>query len=131
MELKINIGQADGTTTQLTVENAAGLRGLKIGDTFKGEIIDKTGYEFEITGGSNKSGLPMRKDVQGTQQRKILLAGGVGYKPKRHGMRTRKSVAGNTVAESTSQLNVKVTKAGKQPLTEQPESAEDAAPAEE
>jgi|AntRauTorckE6833_2_1112554.scaffolds.fasta_scaffold100093_1 small subunit ribosomal protein S6e len=127
MELKINIGQADGTTTQITVDDAKGLQGLKIGQTFKGELIDKTGYEFEITGGSNKSGLPMRRDVDGTAQRRVLLTGGVGYKPKRRGLRVRKSVAGNTVGLRTSQLNVKVTKAGKESLTEQPEAEEEPA----
>lgn len=124
MELKINIGQADGTTTQLTLEDAKALHGLKIGDTFKGELLDKPGYVFKITGGSNNSGVPMRRDVEGVAQRKILISGGVGYKPQRAGMRVRKSVAGNTVGARTAQLNVKVDKAGKQPLTEEPAQEE-------
>ena len=120
MELKVNIGQADGTTTQLTIPDAKNLHGLKLGDTLKGELIDKPGYEFLITGGSNNSGVPMRRDVEGPGQRKILISGGVGFKPTRKGIRVRKSVAGNMVGARTAQLNVKVTKAGKQPLTEAP-----------
>lgn len=129
MELKINIGQADGTTTQLTLANAKPLQGKKIGDTFKGEILDKPGYEFTITGGSNNSGVPMRKDVDGVAQRKILISGGVGFKPSRKGMRVRKSVAGNTIGPRTAQVNARVSKAGKNPLTEAP--AEEEAPSEE
>lgn len=129
MELKINIGQADGTTTQLTLADAKPLQGKKIGDTFKGEILDKPGYEFTITGGSNNSGVPMRKDVEGVAQRKILISGGVGFKPSRKGMRVRKSVAGNTIGPRTAQVNARVSKAGKNPLTEEPTAEE--APSEE
>lgn len=121
MEIKLNIGLPDGTTTQIPITESKTLHGLKIGDTFKGELVDKTGYEFQITGGSNASGTPMRKDVIGSTQRKVLLSGGVGYKKTRKGMRVRKSVAGNTVGEKTAQLNVKAVKVGKQPLTEQAE----------
>ena len=125
MELKINIGQADGTTHQFTLENSKPLQGKQIGDTFKGEVIDKPGYVFTITGGSNASGVPMRKDVQGDRQRKILISGGVGYKPSRKGIRVRKSVAGNTIGPKTAQVNAKVEKAGSKPLTEAPEEASD------
>ncbi|MFT4249825.1 MAG: S6e family ribosomal protein [Candidatus Woesearchaeota archaeon] len=129
MELKINIASPNGTTKQLTVADAKALHGLKIGETFKGEMIDKTGYEFTITGGSNNSGLPMRWDVEGPGQKKILITGGVGHKPKRQGQRVRKTVAGNTVGAKTSQLNVKVTKEGKTPLFE--EAQQETTPTEE
>ncbi len=126
MELQINIGQADGSTTQITLEEATPLYGKKIGETIKGELLDKPGYEFRITGGSNNSGVPMRKDVDGDQQRKILVSGGVGFKPKRKGIRARKSVAGNTVGERTAQLNIQVTKKGKEPLTAPAQEDEEA-----
>lgn len=118
MEIKLNIGQEDGTSTQLTLSEGQPLYGKKIGDTVAGEVIDKPGYEFQITGGSNNSGVPMRWDVSGSAQRKILLSGGVGYKKKRRGTRVRKSVAGNTIGARTAQVNMKVTKTGKAPLTE-------------
>ena len=56
--------------------------GKKIGDKIKGEVLDYTGYEFEITGGSDKSGFPMRKDAQGQLKKKILAVSGVGLNRK-------------------------------------------------
>lgn len=131
MELKINIGQSDGTTTQFTLEESKPLQGKRIGDTFKGEVIDKPGYVFTITGGSNSSGVPMRRDVDGSAQRKILISGGVGYRPKRHGLRVRKSVAGNTIGPRTVQVNARVEKAGDSPLTEAAASDEQEASSED
>ena len=92
--------------------------GMKIGDNFKGEIIDLSGYEFVITGGSDRSGFPMRKGVHGSKRIKIFVKGGVGFKPKRKGERRRKSICGEVVSDLTSQINVKVTKEGKKKLDE-------------
>ena len=135
-EFKLVIGDPKtGKTVQKEAkENAAdAFLGLKIGQTVKGEVIDLTGYEFEITGGSDYAGFPMRKDVPGQQRKRILAVTGVGVnnkkkyrKPKKKGMRTmkgmrsRKMVAGNTVYERTAQINLKVLKAGKGPLVEAP-----------
>lgn len=131
MELKINVSEKDGKTTPITIPSSKPLHGIKIGDSFKGELIDKTGYVFVVTGGSDASGFPMRADVQGSAKKKILLTGGVGYRPKRKGLRVRKTVAGNMVGERTSQLNVRIDKAGKQPLVEAPKEEETAEAAEE
>lgn len=96
--------------------------GKKIGETFKGELLDMTGYEFEITGGSDKSGFPMRKDLPGTLRKKILAVSGVGVKRARKGQRQRKTVSGNTIFEKTIQINVKVLKAGKVNIFEEPKA---------
>jgi len=99
------------------------LFGLKIGSIVKGELLDLPGYEFEITGGSDYAGFPMRRDVAGIARKKIWGVGGVGIRKlkKRKGTRQRKTVAGNTVYEKTSQLNMKVIKEGKVPLGEDKE----------
>ncbi len=129
MELKINVGNPKtGHTTPLTLAEPKPLFGLKMGSTFKGEMIDKTGYEFKIVGGSDNAGFPMRRDVEGAVRRKVLLAGGVGFRSKRKGMRSRRTVAGNTVGPNTAQLNVIIVKEGKQPLVEPPQEE---APAEQ
>jgi small subunit ribosomal protein S6e len=96
--------------------------GKKIGDKINGELLDYTGYEFEITGGSDSSGFPMRRDVIGTMRKKILAIQGVGLKRKvsitkkgklkHYGARQRKTVAGNTVGTATAQINIKITKEG-------------------
>ncbi|MFT4326288.1 MAG: 30S ribosomal protein S6e [Candidatus Woesearchaeota archaeon] len=123
MGLKIVIADPKaGKSLQKEVEDAKFLMGLKIGNTFKGENLDLTGYEFKITGGSDASGFPMRKDIEGSKRVKILAVKGVGLKEKRKGQRQRKTVAGGTISQNTAQLNVIVTKAGSQSLFEEPAS---------
>jgi len=84
--------------------------GKKIGDIVDGSVLGLNKYELEITGGSDKQGFPMRRGVHGTVRKKILLSGGVGYRPKRKGVRRRKSIRGEIVSEEIVQLNLKVIK---------------------
>ncbi len=119
VDIKVNIANPkDGKTykKEISADNAKPFFGLKIGDKLKGELLDMSGYEFVITGGSDRCGFPMRRDLPGSARKKVLISGGVGLRAKRKGMRIRKSVAGNTVSDQTAQLNIKVTKVGKEPL---------------
>lgn len=97
-------------------KEASSLVGLKIGSKVSGDKIELAGYEFEISGGSDNCGFPMRKDLEGTARKKILIVGGVGLHSKRKGMKKRKTVAGNTISNSTSQINMKILKYGKAEL---------------
>lgn len=130
-ETKINIGDKKTQKTYnkvLTPEQLTALSGKKIGETFKGDLIDLPGYEIEICGGSDNAGFPMRKDVNGTGRKKILIVGGVGLnKTKYKGSKIRKMVSGNTVGENTAQINTKVTKWGKDPIEPVEEAAEEKA----
>lgn len=120
-----------------------GILGKKIGEKFNGNVAGLEGYELEVTGGSDKDGFPMRKDVDGSGRKKILLSGGVGFKPDLEGQRKRKSIRGNTVSEDLAQVNCKVVKDGKDKLDklfagakeeegdEKPAEAKEEAPAEE
>ncbi|MDP2749422.1 MAG: S6e family ribosomal protein [Nanoarchaeota archaeon] len=97
--------------------NASSINGLKIGQTFKGESVDLPGYEFEITGGSDIAGFPMRKDVRGSVRKKIPIVKGIGLRRnKRKGLRVLKTVAGNTIYEKTAEVNVKILKEGREKL---------------
>jgi small subunit ribosomal protein S6e len=124
-------------------DSAKPLIGLKLGDTFKGESIDLPGYEFKVTGGSDYAGFPMRADVQGQARKSITAVKGVGVKnklrrpnPKKkgwrtmEGMRQKKTVAGNTIHAKTAQVNVKITKMGRDSIfPEKPaEGKKEAAP---
>ena len=132
--VKIVIGHKSGKTKQVELADNKVLAGKKIGDTFKGELMDLPGYEFKITGGSDESGFPMRRDVDSSSKKAILIVGGVGLKKlERKGNRKRKTVAGNTVSLTTAQLNVAVVKEGAQSLFEEPKAEEVAedAPAKE
>lgn len=128
-EIKVNVGDPkSGKTVTFTIPEEDGKQfyGKKIGDAFKGELIGRAGYELEITGGSDRAGFPMRRDVNSTGRHKLLITKSTGNQQTEKGVRIRKTVAGNTVYEETSQINAKVVKAGKAPLVEEP-----AAPAEE
>ena len=124
----------EGKAIQKEEEDSKCLMRMKIGQTFKGEPLDLTGYEFEITGRSDKIGFPMRKDAEGSVRRKVLSAVKcVGISVKRKGQKVRQNVAGNTISLDTAQVNVKVIKHGTKSLFEAPAEeapAEGEAPAE-
>jgi len=84
----------------------------------EGAIIGLKGYKLQIRGGTDKDGFPMRKDVHGTERRRILISSGPGFKKKRKGERRRKGVRGNVISEFIEQVNVKVTKQGDKKLEE-------------
>ena len=116
---KLVIGTKDGKSYQreATEASAESFLGKKIGDAVSGEGLGLAGYELQITGGSDYCGFPMRRDVQGPARRKIFAVSGVGLKKKGKGLRIRKTVAGNTIHDKTAQVNLKVIKAGPEPLT--------------
>lgn len=104
---------------QKEVEEAgSGLVGKKIGEKVSGDFLGLSGYELEITGGSDKQGFPMRMDVDGIGRKRALLSGGVGFHPKIKGQRKRRSVRGNTISAQISQINVKVVKYGPKKIEE-------------
>jgi len=95
---------------ELEGERAVPLIGRKIGDVLDGAIVGLAGHKILITGGTDSSGFPMRPDIHGGVKTKILVSGGVGYKPKEKGKRIRKTVRGNTITEDTVQINMKIIK---------------------
>ncbi len=122
-EFKLSIGDPkSGKTIQIEVkdENAAAFLNKKIGDKIKGEVIDKPGYELEITGGADYCGFPMRKDLEGPIRKKVMITEGVGIRNPNKGIRKRKTVCGNTIHEKITQISMKVVKYGKTPLVETP-----------
>jgi small subunit ribosomal protein S6e len=92
--------------------------GLTIGDDLDGKLVGLDGYTLKITGGSDKNGFPMRKDVNGQRRIKSLLSGGVGYKPKSKGIKRRKTVRSNMVSDDIVQINTIITKTGNKPIAD-------------
>ena len=117
MAFKIVVSEKE-LSYQLEVDNAKQLNGLKIGEEFDGQIVGLDGYTLKITGGSDKNGFTMKKDVSGTRRIKSLLTGGIGYHPKADGVKRRKTVRGNTIAEDIVQINTIVTKAGSKSIAD-------------
>jgi len=113
-----NKGPGKGLSKLIQIEEKKfHFEGMKIGDTIKGGLIGFPNYEFVITGGSDASGFPMRKDVHGPVKKRILVSKrGIGYKPKRKGQKRRKMVRGNEVSYDMTLLNLKVVKYGEAEL---------------
>jgi len=119
VEFKLTISNPKTAKTvqrEIKDDDARPFVGKKIGDKINGEVINLTGYEFEVTGGSDYCGFPMRKDVRGTARKKILAVSGVGVKKKAKGIKQRKKVCGNTIHDKIVQINLKVLKEGKEDI---------------
>ncbi len=99
-------------------EASAAFIGKRIGDAVDADILGLGGYLLEITGGSDKDGMPMRKDVSGTARKRILITSPPGYRPKEQGKRRRKSVRGNEISTEISQINVRIKEYGTKPIEE-------------
>lgn len=92
--------------------------GKKIGDKVDGTSLGLTGYSFEIRGGSDTSGFPMRRDVSGSRKISSILSSGPGFRSKIKGGRKKKTVCGNTISPEIVQVNVKVLEYGTTKLEE-------------
>lgn len=126
-EFKLVIGDPKtGKCHQIVVsgDNTKSFIGKKIGDKINGESFDMPGYEFEITGGADYCGFPMRKDIEGPVRKKIFITSGVGIRNKNKGNKFKKTVCGNTIHEKITQISIKVLKYGKNPLSKEEVSEE-------
>ena len=103
---KLNISDKKGKTiTKEVKEKEAGpFLGLQLGNELDAALIGESG-KLKITGGSDKSGVPLREDIHGGARKYILLSKGVGLRDAEMGQRFRKLVRGNTVTEEVYQLN--------------------------
>ena len=103
----------------------------KIGEIIDGGKIGFEGYEFVMSGGSDKSGFPLRRDLPGTARKRPLTVQGVGAKRKERGIQQRKTVKGNTIDETIAQINLSIKKPGKESIDKILGVGEEAAPKEE
>ena len=119
MESKVVLGAKDGKTYNIEAkdEGANLFLGKSIGDVVNATPLGLKGYEIKITGGSDKSGFPMRKDINKSGRASALLSGkSVGYRPEQDGVRKRKTVVGTIIDDNISQINAQVVKAGNDPI---------------
>ncbi len=103
---------------EVAEEKMSGLIGLKLGAEFDAGIIDLPGYHLKITGGSDKSGFPIKPGVSGSNTKRLLLTRSTGFQESGKGLRRRKIVRGTDIGTHLAQINTVVVKSGKQKLDE-------------
>ena len=114
-DFQVVVGDPDeGTTHSFDVDGQDANRfiGRSIGETVEGGAVGLSGYELEVTGGSDTAGRPMREDVSGTGTAAVLLEGGVGFDPTVDGERKRVTVRGAEISDETRQINAKIVTRG-------------------
>ena len=105
---KLTISDIKGKSVskELKDSDANPLIGLQLGNETDATIVGLKG-KLKLTGGSDKSGVPMRKDIHGAARKYVLLTKGVGLQAAEIGQRVRKLMRGNTVSEELYQINCK------------------------
>lgn len=103
-QFKLVVSDTKGRSIAQELKDRAAqpLVGINIGSTIDASIIGVAGGKLKITGGSDRSGTPMRADVHGGVKKYVLLSTGVGNRSE---ARVRKLVRGNMVTEEIYQLN--------------------------
>jgi len=89
---------------ELKENDANPLLGLLIGQETDASLVGLEG-KIKITGGSDKSGVPMRSDLLSSARKRILIPKGVGLQRTKKGLRKRKLLRGNTISEEIYQIN--------------------------
>ena len=131
-----------GRSYNMTVSgnNLSQFLGKKIGDVVDGIFVGEgeltlAGYKLEVTGGSDKTGTPMRSDHSGGVRQSVLVTQSTGFKGhslvhktkggeqkrfryKPDGMRKRRYFRGNTITQDTRQINLKVVEAANKSLAD-------------
>ena len=105
---KLTVSDVKGksVTKELKDSDASPLLGLQLGNETDASIVGLNG-KLKLTGGSDKSGVPMRNDIHGAARKYILLSKGVGLQDAEVGQRVRKLMRGNTISEEIYQINCK------------------------
>jgi small subunit ribosomal protein S6e len=117
VEFKLVISDGPRSYAKTLPESqAAGLLGRRVGETVGGEVLGLAGYTLRIQGGTDRSGFPLRPDLPGARQVRLLVGRGLGFHPARKGARDRRSFRGNTISEDTVQVNLVVASRGPTPL---------------
>jgi small subunit ribosomal protein S6e len=114
-----------GTSKVVELEEtrAVSFIGRKVGEVIDGAAVDLPAHKLQVTGGSDRDGVPMRPSVHGGVRRKVVLSGGVGFNPQKAGQRKRKTVRGNVVTDEIVQINTKIIEKPKKPASAKPEKA--------
>lgn len=103
-KLTISDKKGKSLSKELKDKEANPLIGLHIGNELDAAVVGLAG-KIKITGGSDKSGMPMRSDIYGSARKPVLLSKGVGLQNIEKGQRRRRLIRGNTISEEIYQIN--------------------------
>jgi small subunit ribosomal protein S6e len=103
-KLTISDKKGKSISKELKDKEANSLIGLHIGSELDAAVVGLTG-KLKVTGGSDKSGMPMRSDIYGSARKPVLLSKGVGLQNIEKGQRRRRLIRGNTISEEIYQIN--------------------------
>ena len=101
----ISDSKGNSINQEIKDKSAQPFVGSKIGDVMDSTVFGLKDGRIKITGGSDKSGTPMRSDLHGGVKKYILMTSGVGARNLDPGERKRKLVRGNLITEEIYQLN--------------------------
>lgn len=119
VEFKLVISEAARSYARAVADpQSAGFLGKRIGESIGGELIGLAGYTLKITGGTDKSGFPLRPDIPGARQTRVLVGEGFGFHAPRRGVRKRRTFRGSAISEDTVQINLIVEQKGAKALAE-------------
>ncbi len=86
--------------------------GRKIGEQIEGSAIKFDGLKLQITGLTDNTGSPSRREIDGTRKARPLLSNAPGLRHATHGFRSRRLIRGNTVSTDTAQVNTVIVEMG-------------------
>ena len=135
-DIKLVIGTKEGKSFQSELKGPVSevLHGKRIGETISVDELGFAGYEFLITGGSDKCGFPMRKGIQ-EHRKRVVIGKSVGFIGKKRapakkkvrktqkGLLRRRTVCGERITGIIHQVNMKVLKEGAQKLSQEKAAA--------
>ncbi len=103
----------DGTSKQVELDESAKamLMNRKVGEILEGSTIGVPGVKLKITGGSDNSGFPMVKNLEGSRKFSTLKT---IKSSDRKGEKKRQTVVGNTISVNTEQINAVIVEEGEE-----------------
>ncbi|MEM0057017.1 MAG: S6e family ribosomal protein [Candidatus Geothermarchaeota archaeon] len=117
VKFKLNIADPKTgrtTTVELDEPYSRALLNKRIGDEIEGSLVGLKYKKLRITGGTDRSGVPMRADVAGGRKTYILTGIGVGLRKPRTDVKGKKKkayrkrilVRGDTITPDIYQVNM-------------------------
>ena len=106
-----------GKTAQmeLSKDRSALVLNYKIGDVIDGAVVGLAGFKLKITGGSDNSGFPLDRSIQGTIKTRSKRIGESG---RMAGVPKMQTVRGNMISPDIEQVNLVIVEYGDKPAEE-------------